>query len=266
MGERMFYLLKRSLQQASPFLFIFGVLFCDAPQVIGEMVLLPGNRIVLATVEEVAGDQVKVHTAEVMPRYLSVKQAQEKGFWPLHKGDRLHIVVNDQNMVLGYHQVGDMGLHRIIYGRLSQPLMVGQEWAAIQPEGKDEQMYRVRALVRSKLAGIPIGLPAVFLIDETNQIMDTAFGSDEALRAAANGWQGSSPKGVNRQLAGTIVKAMGNGEVTIRTEHGLDLTVEIRSFLHNKIENVPIGETIILLLDDEDKVADIASRNGSGAP
>jgi hypothetical protein len=169
-------------------------------------------------------------------------------------------------MVLGYHQVGDMGLHRIIYGRLSQPLIVGQEWAAIQPEGEDEQMYRVRPLVRSKLAGIPIGLPAVFLIDETNQIMDTAFGSDEARRAAADGWHGSSPKGVNRQFAGTIVKVMGNGEVTIRTEHELDLTVEIRPFLYHKIEHLPIGETIILLLDDEDKVADIASRSGSGAP
>jgi hypothetical protein len=230
------------------------------------MVLLPADRIILATVEEVAGDQVKVYTAEIMPRYLSVKQAQEKGFWPLHKGDRLQIVVNDQNMVLGYHQLGDMGLHRILYGQLSQPLMVGQEWAAIRPEGQDEHMYRVRALVRSKLAAIPIGMPAVFLIDETNQIMDTAFGSDEALRAAANGWQGSSPKSVNRQLAGTIVKAMGNGQVTIRTEHGLDLSVEIRPFLSNKIQHVPIGATIILLLDDEDKVADIASWNERGAP
>ena len=257
----MLYLLKRWVQQGSPVLLLFGVVLCDVTGANGEMVLLPADRIILATVAEVAGDQVKVYTAEVMPRYLSVKQAQEKGFWPLHKGDRLQIVVNDQNMVLGYHHVGDMGLHQIIHGRLSQPLMVGQEWAAIQPEGKDEQMYRVRALVRSKLAGIPIGLPAVFLIDETNQIMDTAFGSEEALRAAANGWQGSSPKSVNRQLAGTIVKAMGNGEMTIRTEHGLDLTVEIRSFLHSKVEHLPIGETIILLLDDEDKIADIASRN-----
>jgi hypothetical protein len=257
----MLYVLKRWVQRGSPVLLLFGVFLSDVPRANGEMILLPTDRIIIATVAEVVGDQVKVYTAEVMPRYLSVKQAQEKGFWPLHKGDRLQIVVNDQNMVLGYHQVGDMGTHQIIHGRLSQPLMVGQEWAAIQPEGKDEQMYRVRALVRSKLAGIPIGLPAVFLIDETNQIMDTAFGSEETLRVASNGWQGSSPKGVNRQLAGTIVKALGSGEVTIRTEHGVDFTVEVRSFLHNKVEHLPIGEPIILLFDDEDKIADIASRN-----
>ena len=121
-------------------------------------------------------------------------------------------------MVLGYHPVGDMGSHHIIHGQLAQPLMVGQEWAVVKPEGKDEQIYRVRALVRSKLAAVPIGFPAVFSIDETNQIMDTAFTSDEVLRAAAKNWQGSSPKGVNRQLMGTIVKAVTNGEVTIRTE------------------------------------------------
>lgn len=256
----MFYVLKRWIQQGSSVLLLFGVVLCDVPRANGEMVLLPADRIIIGTVAEIAADQVKVYTAEVMPRYLSVKQAQEKGIWPLHKGDHLHIVVNEQNMVLGYHLVGDTGIHQIIHGRLAQPLMVGQEWAVIQPEGKLEHAYRVRALVRSKMAAVPIGLPAVFLIDETNQIMDTAFGSEEALRGAAKGWQGSSPKGVNRQLTGTIVKAIVNGEVSIRTKDGRDLTKKVRPFLHDKVEILSVGDNVVLLLDDEDKIADIAFR------
>jgi translation initiation factor IF-1 len=256
----MFYVLKRWIQQGSSVLLLFGVVLCDVPTANGEMVLLPDNRIIAGTIAEIAADQVKVYTAEVMPRYLSAKQAQEKGIWPLHKGDHLHIVVNEQNMVLGYHLVGDMGSHQIIHGQLAQPLMVGQEWAVIKPEGKNEQIYRVRALVRSKLAAVPIGFAAVFLIDETNQIMDTAFGSDEALRAAAKGWQGSSPKGVNRQLTGTIVKAVANGEVTIRTEDGRDLTKDVRHFLRDKVETLSVGDNVILLLDDNDKIADVAFR------
>jgi hypothetical protein len=237
---------------------IFFVPVAHGENAHGEMVLLPDNRIIVGTVTEIAADQVKVQTAEVMPRYLSVKQAQEKGIWPIHKGDHLHIVVNEQNMVLGYHLVGDMGSHEIVHGRLAQPLMVGQEWAVVRADGKSEQLYRVRPLVRSKLAAVPIGYPAVFLIDETNQIMDTAFGSDEAVRRATQGWAGSPPKGVNLQLAGTIVKPMANGEVTIRTQHGLDVSAKVRSFLNEKIKQLPIGQRVILLLDNENQVADVA--------
>ena len=236
---------------------VLGVLITTVPTH-AQMVLLPDNRIILGTVAEIAGDQVKVYTVDVMPRYLSVKQAQEKGIWPLHVGDHLHIVVNEQNMVLGYHQLGDMGSHYVIHGRLAEPLMVGQQWAAIHEDGKDTQTYRVRPLVRSKLAAVPVGSPAVFLIDETNQIMDTAFGSEETLRIAAQGWHGSPPKGVNRQLSGTIVKAMANGEVTIRTQHGVDVATKVRPFLNETIERLPIGERVILLLDNEDQVADIS--------
>jgi hypothetical protein len=256
----MFCSLKGWIRHGSSVLFLFGMVVCKVPVANGQMVLLPDNRIIVGTVAEIAADQVKVYTAEVMPRYLSVKQAQEKGIWPLHKGDHLHIVVNEQNMVLGYHLVGDMGSHQIIHGQLAQPLMVGQEWAVVKPEGKTEQIYRVRPLVRSKLAAVPIGFPAVFLIDETNQIMDTAFGSDEAHRAAAKGWQGSSPKGVNRQFIGTIVKAVASGEVTIRTEGSRDLTMDVRPFLRDRVETLSVGDNVILLLDDESKIVDVAFR------
>ncbi len=133
---------------------------------------------------------------------------KEKGIWPLHKGDRLQIVVNEQNMVLGYHRIDDMGWHQIIRGQLAQALMVGQEWAVITTEDQHERAYRVRPLIRSKLAAVPIGQPAVFIIDETGQVMDAVFGAAETLQAAAQGWCASPPKGGYRQLRGTMVKLL----------------------------------------------------------
>jgi hypothetical protein len=234
------------------------VLFFDVSFAVDQMVLLPDDRIIIGIVEEISADEVRVNTGDVMPRYLSVKQAHEKGIWPLQKGQRLQIVVNEQNMVLGYHRVGEMGRHQIIRGRLAQPLMVGQEWAVIQFDGNKEQEYRVQPLVRSKMAGVPIGLPAVFLIDETNQIMDAVFGDAETLQAAAQGWHASPPKGVYRQIKGTIAMPMAEHNVTIRTEDGRERAAEVRAFLQDKLEKLPVGQSVILLLDSENKVADLA--------
>jgi hypothetical protein len=63
---------------------------------------------------------------------------------------------------------------------------------------------------------------------------------------------------VNRQLMGTIVNAVANGEVTIRTEDSRDLTMDVRPFLRDKVETLSVGDNVILLLDDEDKIADVA--------
>jgi translation initiation factor IF-1 len=237
---------------------LISVLLFQGSVAAGEAVLLPADRVIVGTIEDIRGDQIKVNTGDVEPRYLSSKQAQEKGIWPLETGDQLLIVLNEQNMVLGYHRVGEMGLHQIIHGRLAQPLMVGQEWAVIQPEGKKEQAYRVRPLVRSKMAAVPIGLPAVFLIDETSQIMDVVFSSEETLRAGAQGRSASPPKGINRQLTGTLVKPLANNQVIIRTDDGQERAMEVRGYLQDKLEKISVGETVILLLDNENKVADLA--------
>jgi hypothetical protein len=234
------------------------MLLFQGPVSADEAVLLPADRVIVGTVEDVRGDQVKVNTGGITPRYLSSKQAQEKGIRPLEKGDRLLIVLNEQNAVLGYHRVGEMGLHEIIHGRLTQPLMVGQEWATIQQEGKAEQSYRVRPLVRSKMAAVPVGLPAVFLVDETDQIMDVVFNSEDSLRAGAQGRSASPPKGINRQLTGTLVKPLSENDVVIRTDDGLEQAIEVRDFLHGKLKKLSVGETVILLLDNENKVADFA--------
>ncbi|HJT20329.1 MAG TPA: hypothetical protein VJ746_07650 [Nitrospira sp.] len=237
-----------------------GVLLLHTPDALGQMVLLPDDRVIVGTVTDIRSDQVQVRldADDVEPRYLSAKEAQEKGVWPLKKGDRLHIVVNEQNTALGYHRVGDPGFHQIMRGRLAQPLIVDQEWAVVQREGGGEHAYHVRPLIRSKMAGVPIRQPAVFLIDETNQIMDVVFGSEETLRAAITGWHGSPPKSVDRQVRGTLVKPVADNHVTIRTEDGRERIIEFRTFVQDKLAKLRAGESVILLLDGENKVADLA--------
>ena len=170
-----------------------SLLVMQVPAALSQMVLLPDDRVIVGTITDIRSDQVQVRmdADDVEPRYLSVKEAKEKGLWPLKPGDRVHIVVNDQNMAIGYHRVGDPGFHQILRGRLAQSLVDAQEWAVVQREGGGEQVFRVRPLIRSKVAAVPIQQPAVFLIDETNQIMDVMFGSAETLRTAIQGWHGS---------------------------------------------------------------------------
>jgi hypothetical protein len=238
-----------------------SLLVLHAPYALGQMVLLPDDRVIVGTVTDIRSDEVQVRmdADDVEPRYLSAKEAQEKGVWPLKKGDRLHIVVNEQNVAIGYHRVGDSGFHQIIRGRLAQPLVVDPEWAVVQRDGGGEQAsYRVRPLIRSKMAGVPVRQPAVFLIDETNQIMDVMVGGEETLRAAIKGWHGSPAKNVDRQLRGTIVKPVAGNHVMIRTEDGRERVIEVRSFVQDKLKKLPAGESVILLLDDENKVTDLA--------
>lgn len=237
-----------------------GLLVLYAPCALGQMVLLPDDRVIVGTVMDIRSEQVqvKMDADDVEPRYLSVKEAQEKGVWPLKKGDRLHIVVNEQDVALGYHRVGDPGFHQIVRGRLAQPLVVDQEQAVVQRDGGGEQAYRVRPLIRSKVAGVPIRQPAVFLIDETNQIVDVMFGAEETLRTAIKGWHGSPPQNVDRQLRGTIVKPIADNHVMIRTEDGRERVIEVRTFVQDKLKKLPAGESVVLLLDGEDKVTDLA--------
>jgi hypothetical protein len=44
-----------------------------------------------------------------------------------------------------------------------------------------EEAFAVRPLARSKVSSIPVNVPAIFLMDEANKIIDASFGSEEVL-------------------------------------------------------------------------------------
>ena len=221
----------------------------------GYRVLWPGHRILGGTVESVHGDLVKVNTGEVVSRFLSAKEALEKGLPQLKRGDRLELAVNDHNIVVDYHFTGQSVWHRIIRGQLAQALPVGQEWAVIRTEDGKDEAFAVRPLARSKVSAIPIHAPAIFLVDESNKIIDATVGSETALQKQTADWKKSPPKAPYHRVEGTVVRSPG--WVVIKTVDGKEQTYEVRPYLRDKLAKAE-GQSVVVLLDDENKISDVA--------
>ena len=219
-------------------------------------VLWPGHRILTGTVESVTGDVVKVNTGELMPRVLSLKEAKDKGFPPLQKGQQVQIVVNDQNIVVDYHPAGQGMWHRIIRGQLAQPLPVGQEWAVIRTEEGKEEAISVRPLARAKVSAIPVNAPAIFLTDEGNKIIDATFGTDDVLQHKTSEWKKSPPKAPYRRVEGTVVRSPG--WIMVKTTDGKEQMFEVRPYVQEKLAHAGEGADVVLMIDDENKVSDVA--------
>ncbi len=221
--------------------------------------MLQGNRSVLGKVQSVTSDQIKVDIGEVQPRFLPLKQAQQKGFAPIKEGDDLIVVLNAQNLLVDFHPLdGESSAHTIIRGEITQNLPVGQETVLIRSGGKD-QSFAIRSQARSKVAAIPIGVAAVFLIDETNQIADVGFSNLQAVKDAERQPERKSPiKAAHKQVDGTVTAPLEANRITIRTVNGSEKPFEVREMLQPKIARLRKGDAVILLVDTENKVIDVA--------
>lgn len=223
----------------------------------GHLVLLPGERIVIGTVEAIENGMIRVNVGELQPRFIPTKGTLEKGEWSLKKGDRIELAVSAENLVVDYHPVNAPGWHRIIKGQLAQPLIVGYEWAVIRTDNGKEEAFAVRPLARLKVAALPIGVPALFLIGEADKILDATFADDDAAHRQVQEWKRSVPKASDRQLEATLI-APPVLMTTVRTSDGKEHHVEVRPFVEEKLGNLPKGKSVILLLDGENKVTDVA--------
>lgn len=223
----------------------------------GEKQLLQGDQKVFGRVEAVTGDQIKVNIGEVQPRFLPLKPAEEKNFPEIRPGDDLIIIVNGQNLIVDYHPLDHpSGGHKIVRGVMADTMPVGQERVVIKSKDGQEQSFEVRSQARSKLAAIPVGAPALFLIDETNKVTDATFASLNAARDA-NPEDKSSIKGANRQVDGTVVEPLNGDRITIKTGDG-ERPFEVRELMQGRLSKLSKGESVILLVDKENKVVDIA--------
>ena len=228
----------------------------------GNEIVLPDDRLVVGVVNEVKDNEIRVNTGELMPRFLPLKEGKQDQGRPLIKGDLVEIWVNNQDLVVDYHPLDTLGWHRIIRGTLVQPLAVDQEWAVIKPAKGKEEAFAIRPLAKSKVAALPVGEVALFLIDKANKIVDATFGSEEALQRTIHGWRGSPPTGVDREIRGTFVESGQSNQVTIRTSDGAQQTFEARPFLQKKLSDLARGARVILLIDGEGKVTDLAIPPG----
>jgi len=146
--------------------------------------------------------------------------------------------------------------HRIIRGSLVHPLPVGHEWAVIRPEQGPEEAFAVRPLARNKVSAIPVHVPAIFLMDEANKIIDASFGSEEVLQRRTTEWKKPPPKAPYRQVEGTLLQSPGS--IRIKTGEGREQDFHVRPYLQEKFAHIPEGASVILLVDDENTVSDLS--------
>lgn len=221
-------------------------------------VVLPDDRLVVGVVEEVKDKEIKVNIGQLMPRYLPQKEETQNNRRPLIKGDMLEIWVNNEDVVVDYHPLDTLGWHKIIRGTLVQPLAVDQEWAVIKKDKGKEEAYAIRPLARSKVAAMPVGSVVLFLVDKANKIVDATFGSREALTRAAEQWRGSPPMGVDREMTGAMLQPTSAKEVTIRMADGTQHTFAVWPFVEGALSKIPLGQSVTLLIDGENRVVDVA--------
>ncbi|WNM62607.1 hypothetical protein [Candidatus Nitrospira neomarina] len=224
-----------------------------------QFTLLPGHRVITGVVEGVAADQAKVNsgdTGEITPRYLSLERAKEKGF-TLKQGDKVTIVVNAKNHVVDYHLSKEKGQshHTVIKGRLAQPLKVGQEQAIIKTKEGKEQSFAVRPLARSEVAAIPFDTEGLFLIDETNKIASATLTKDVM---SEDDWARSTAYNVYRHIKGVVQEKPEKESLTIQTKNEESLTLPVWDYLQNELTELSKGMAVTILVDQNDKIADIA--------
>ena len=219
----------------------------------------PGNRVLLGTVKEIRSDQALIDIGELQPRYLPMNVRKDKGLQDLKKGDLVEVTVNDQNLLVDVHKAGEATHHRVVRGQLAGPVDTGHDKAVIRTTSGTEESHLVRPVARSKVASIPVGADVIFLIDELDKIVDVTMGSVDSVRRAAELGQQKSPlKGNLSQVAGVILRPLKDDTIVIRTEDGHEQSYEVRPFIQPRLATLSKGDAAVLLVDEENKVADVA--------
>lgn len=155
--------------------------------------LLPGNRVLLGTVEEVRSDQARIDTGEGQPRFVPMNVRKDKALPELKKGDLVEVTVNDQNLLVDVHKPGEASQHRILQGQLAGPLTSGHDKAKIRTQDGKEESHGIQPVARSKVASIPVGAKVAFLIDELDKIVDVTFTDKQEAERAGEMSQKKSP-------------------------------------------------------------------------
>lgn len=219
---------------------------------------ITGDRMLAGTVTKIAGGQIEVDTGEVQPRVLPLKDATDKGFPTLKMGDKLNIMLNEQNLVVDFHLVGQPSSHLRVIGQLALPLAVGHEKAIVRKEDGNEESYAIKPPARSKVAAIPVGARAVFLIDETHQIADAML---EPHPAGLSGKK-SPIKSAQQRIEGRIVDTLHANHIRIRTQDGKEHPYDVRPMVQDKLAELKKGQEVILMLADDNTVVDVAIPSG----
>ena len=161
-------------------------------------VLLPDDRLVHGTVQDVKSGQIQVNIGELMPVFLSVDAASEQGMPSLQPGDKLTIIVSGENEFLDFHLADQPGWDRVLKGSLIQPVVGDQRWAVIRTTQGLNEPYEVAEGARQKVLNIPVSVPALFLLNEASIIIDATFGDERALLETLARWSTDRQRIIHR--------------------------------------------------------------------
>lgn len=154
-----------------------------------RLFLLPENRLVTGTVQHVKSGVIQVNIGELEPLFLSSKAMSGKGIKPVQPGDKLKIILSNENEPLDFHPADESGWDLAIKGRLLQPLQGDHGWAVLQTAWGTNVPFKVTEDARHKVQNIPVGAPALFLFDEHDVIVDATFGTEQALKDTMSTWK-----------------------------------------------------------------------------
>lgn len=221
--------------------------------------LLPGNRLVLGRINEIRSNQIEIDIGTPQPLFVPLKPAEVKG-QTYKPGDPIVVTLNDHNAVVDYHHPDDTSHHQIIRGRLKTPLTVGLDKAVIDTE-KGVKTFIVADRARGKLSAMPVGPELLFMADETGHLVDAQLASKEAVQESAENNK-ARIKGAHRQMRAVFqgverLSADGEGRVKI-LQQGSEKKLPYRPPL-DKLDRLQVGQDVVLLMDDQGYVLEIAT-------
>jgi hypothetical protein len=184
----------------------------SAGTAVTERMVLPDDRLVRGTVQEVGSGQIQVNIGELMPVVLSVKAASEKGMPSLQPGDKLTLVVSGENIVVDFHLADQPGNDRVLKGSLLQPIVGDQRWAVIRTTQGVNEPYEVVEGARQKMLNIPVGVPALYLLNTESLIIDATFGDEGALLQTLAKWSKDRQRRICPSPRETPIPRTGEGD------------------------------------------------------